>query len=290
MATRNIKLEIPAGRYLFAAIFAASCLLSGVIRADDAGPVQEVDLKTFLRQIDLEKVPYDERDFYLGLRLDGMTFLDSRVHTSSLESDAQMLVAIQQGDVVSLKDVLEHGVAPTQFDPDRIGHNPVYWAVYFNRPDMVKLLLDHMAEGWMCPKNESPLQLAQRLHPEMIPILREGIKRDRLILSARLADNLHAAHIDVPAFSHASFQDVIHFLIGAMNQAHVGYLERSVGVASTFPTSGPYPPQTTTPAMCNVTIWNALQTIADADHLKFVASEKDVTFYSSSFPEPKWDP
>ena len=101
MATQNGKLKSPFGRSLFGAILVASCLLPGVIRADDAKAVGEVDLKTWAKQIDLKTCPYDELDFYRALKRDGECALDSRVRTSSPESDAEMLLAIQQGNQVS---------------------------------------------------------------------------------------------------------------------------------------------------------------------------------------------
>ncbi len=278
------------GHALFGATLVAACLLSGVTRATEAGAFEEVDLKTFAKQINLKTCPDNEFYFYLALKRDGTSSIDSRVHTSSLESDAQMLLAIQQGDFDSLKDVLEHGVEPAQFDPDRFHHCPVYWAVYFNRPEMVKLLLDHLAEGWMGPENESALKLAQKIHPDMVSVLRAGIKRNRDTLAAELTDNLHAKHVDMPAFSDASPKDVTNFLIGAMNRANVGYLERGVGIASLTCANDGYPPPLNTPAMHEVSLWHALQTIADAEHLKFVVSEQCVTFYSSSAKKPYWDP
>ena len=143
----------------------------------------------------------------------------------------------------------------------------------------------------MRPQNESALQLAQKIHPEMIPILRAGMKRNREILAAELTDNLHAKHIDVPAFSSASFKDITEFLVEALNRAHVGYLERSAGIGCRL-TIRPnrFPPPISTPAMQDVSLWDALQTIADADHLKFVVSENDVTFYSPSATKPHWEP
>jgi ankyrin repeat protein len=292
MAMQNGILKSPIGSSFFRTILVASCLLSGVMRADDTGTVEQLEFREWTKQIDFKKVPYDELEFYRALKWDGEVLLDSRVHTSSLESDAEMLLAIQQGDFDSVKDVLEHGVEPSVFDPDRLRHSPTYWAVYYNRPEMVKLLLDRMAEGWMGSKtkNESALQLAQKIHPEMVSILRTGMKRNREILAKELTDNLHANRIDVPAFSNTSFRDLTDFLVGAMNRANVGYLERSVGIACL--TAGPdrYPPPINTPAMHNVSLWDALQAIADADHLKFVVSEETVTFFSPSVKKPYWDP
>ncbi len=279
MATQNGKIERLCWLSFFTSILLLiSCFLSSRVRADDAAPVKDFDLKTWAKQIDLNTVPHDELDFYQALKFDVEGLLDSRVRTSSLESDAEMLLAIQNGDFDALKDVLEHGVEPSVFDPDRLYHGPTYWAVYYNRPEMVKLLLDHMAEGWMGPKtkNESALELAQKIHPEMVPLLRAGMKRNREILAKELTDSLHANRTDVPAFSNTSFKDVTEFLVGAMNHAKVGYLERGAGIACLSM------PTTNTPAMHNVSLWDALQAIADADDLKFVVREKNVTFYPPS--------
>ncbi len=102
---------------------------------------------------------------------------DPRVKSSTLAADAQMLLAIQKGDVATLKNVLEHAVDPNTFDPDRFDSNPVYWAVHFDQPEILKLLFDHFAWPNSGPGQESSIQLAQRIHPDLVPLLQEGAKR-----------------------------------------------------------------------------------------------------------------
>ncbi len=210
----------------------------------------------------------DQRSFDEILKNDRGSFADSSVHTSTLQADAAMLLAIQKGDVAALKRILEHAVDPHTFDPDRFGSTPAYWAVYFNQPECLKLLLDHFAEddGPTHRSDKSALDLAQKAHPDLVPILQEGVQRNRAVLTARLKKQLHSISIDLPAFSNAPLHDVVQFLIEAA--AHAGYLERRVGVATMD-----LPPSTTltSPARVNVTLWNALGTITSANNLRFDA-------------------
>ena len=219
----------------------------------------------------------NETAFHRALENDRLYVADSTVKTSTLEADARMLIAIQKGDVPALKEVLEHAVEPNTFDPDRFGSNPVYWAVYFDRPEILKILLEHFAEGHSRDATETPLQLARRKHPDLVHILVEGIKRNRVFLTTRFKAQLHSTYIRLPAFSGAPLSQVTAFLLEATSKT--GYLERGVNIDSMD-----LPPSTTlsSPAKANVSIWNALQTIADSNNLRFDADGADsgiITLY-----------
>jgi ankyrin repeat protein len=207
----------------------------------------------------------EEDAFYKALERDHTGVTDSSVKSSTLEADAQMLLAIQKGDVVALKKVLEHAVDPNTFDPDRFFSCPVYWAVHFNQPEILKLLLEHLATGDIGPAHETPLQLAQRTHPDLVPIIEEGIKRNRTLLTAQLMEKLHSIHIDLPAFSGAPLSQVTNFLLVDAT-AKAGYLDRRVGIGTM---DLPASTTMTSSAAANISIWDALQTIADANKLRF---------------------
>ena len=215
----------------------------------------------------------DESYFYDTLKRDRTLIADSRVHASTLEADVEMLLAIQKGDVAALKKVLEHAVDPNTFDPDRFASSPVYWAVHFNQPECLKLLLDHFAgdDGPTHRVDQSALALARASHLDLVPILEEGLKRNQVTLTARLKEQLHSIRIDLPAFSHVPLSKLVHFLIEATAKA--GYLERRVGVGNLD-----VPPTTTitSPAASNVTIWEALQKITSANNLRFDVTAKRV--------------
>ncbi len=66
-----------------------------------------------------------EAAFYKALERDRTLMADSSVTSSTLKADAEMLLAIQTGDVTALKKVLEHAVDPNTFDPDRFASSPV---------------------------------------------------------------------------------------------------------------------------------------------------------------------
>jgi hypothetical protein len=220
----------------------------------------------------------DETYFYKALEWDRKVGAAPSIVNSTLEADARMLLAIQAGDVAALKKVLEHAVDPNTFDPDTFRGCPVYWAVHFNRPEILRLLLEHFAEGNIGPANETPLELAQRAHPDLVPILQEGIKRNRAILTAQLTAKLHSIHTDLPGFSGAPLQQkVVGYLLEATSKA--GYLNRRVTIAYTdIPASTPM----TFPSRSDISLWDALQTIADANKLRFDVDDSGIgciTFY-----------
>jgi bla regulator protein BlaR1 len=221
----------------------------------------------------------DEKYFSKTLKRDRQSIADSRVLTSTLPADAQMLEAIQRGDAATLNEVLKDAVAPHTFDPDRFDSCPVYWAIHFNHPECLKLLLDHFAgdNGPTDRADQSALELARRAHPNLVPILEEGLKRNRATLTALLTANFHSIHNDLPAFSSTSRADVTQFLLNATAKA--GYLERSIGIGYLdVPATATF----TSPAQTNVSIWDALQTIASANNLRFSVddtSEGTITFY-----------
>jgi bla regulator protein BlaR1 len=223
----------------------------------------------------------DESLFYEALQRDRTLIADPRVHSSTLAADAEMLLAIQKGDVAGLKKVLEHAVDPNAFDPDRFDSTPLYWAVHFNQPECVKLLLDHFAkdDGPTHRSDQSALKLAQKAHPELVPMMQEGLKRNEAAMTAQLKAQLQTMRIDLPAFSNTPLEQVTHFLIEATAKA--GYLERRVGVATMD-----LPPATifTSPAASQVTIWQALQILTSSNNLRFDVSTRDVgtiMFYPS---------
>jgi beta-lactamase regulating signal transducer with metallopeptidase domain/ankyrin repeat protein len=215
----------------------------------------------------------DETYFDDALKKDRLLIADSRVHSSTLQIDAQMLRAIKSGDVATLKNVLEHAVDPNTFDPDRFGNTPLFWAVHFNQPECLKLLLDHFArdDGPTHLQSESASVLAQRAHLDLLPILRQGLEKNRATLTALLIANLHSIKINLPAFTNASLQQVTQFLLDATSQA--GYLERRVTIGNMD-----LPPSTTfnSPAIANVSLWDAIQTIASANNLRFDVDDESV--------------
>jgi ankyrin repeat protein/beta-lactamase regulating signal transducer with metallopeptidase domain len=93
-------------------------------------------------------------------------------------SPEAIFAGIQKGNVEMVKLLLEKGTHPDEDNPFE-HRGSVYWAVYYNRPEILKLLLDHGADPAMkTDYNETPLSEAQSSHPEMAPILEEAIKRN----------------------------------------------------------------------------------------------------------------
>jgi ankyrin repeat protein len=135
------------------------------------------------------------------------------------------------------------------------------------------LLLDHFGknDGPTHRSSQDALDLAQKIHPELVPILEEGMKRNRAALTAQLTSKLHSIRIDLPAFSSAPLQKVTDFLLQATSKA--GYLERRVAIGSLN-----LPPTTTitSPARTNISLWDALQTLVSTNGLRFDVDDHEV--------------
>jgi ankyrin repeat protein/beta-lactamase regulating signal transducer with metallopeptidase domain len=85
--------------------------------------------------------------------------------------------ATRQGMTDVVRAVLDQGVAPDVAKPFE-NRGSVYWAVNYDRPEILKLLLDHGADPEMkTDYNETPLSYAQQSHKNLVPILEAAIQR-----------------------------------------------------------------------------------------------------------------
>lgn len=91
--------------------------------------------------------------------------------------DADLFSCIQNGRVEMARVLLRLGVAPQPL-PVEENRGNVYWAIYYDQPEILKLLLEHGARPDMVDiHRETPLSMARKFHQEMVPILEEAIAR-----------------------------------------------------------------------------------------------------------------
>lgn len=83
---------------------------------------------------------------------------------------------IQLGRVAMAKALLDHGARTDVFTFGKQGD--AYSAVYYNQPEILKMVLNHGADPEMkSDYGETPLSRAKEQHPAMVPIIEEAIRR-----------------------------------------------------------------------------------------------------------------
>jgi ankyrin repeat protein len=83
---------------------------------------------------------------------------------------------IQNGQVAMAKTLLDAGANPDPPHPME-NRNTVYWAVYYNQPEILKLLLAHGANPNLKDDyGDTPLSSAQQFHHDLVPILEAALK------------------------------------------------------------------------------------------------------------------
>jgi ankyrin repeat protein len=97
--------------------------------------------------------------------------------TFTLPDSIPLFNCIQKGQTAMAKTLLEKGANPEPVDL-RDNRNLVYWAVYYNQPEILTALIDHGANPSLKDFfGETPLALAQKSHQDLVPILQDAIKR-----------------------------------------------------------------------------------------------------------------
>jgi ankyrin repeat protein/beta-lactamase regulating signal transducer with metallopeptidase domain len=90
---------------------------------------------------------------------------------------AEIVQAIQTGQVEMVKALLDKGSPPDSPNPPE-HRGSVYWAVYYDQPEILKLLINHDADLEMkTDYNETPLSIARQWHKELVPILEAAIAK-----------------------------------------------------------------------------------------------------------------
>ena len=88
-----------------------------------------------------------------------------------------LFLCIQNGATGMATALLDHGA---EADPANLreGRSLAYWAVFYDRPQILRALLDHGANPInLDDKGETPLGLAQKSHPELVGVLEAAEKR-----------------------------------------------------------------------------------------------------------------
>jgi ankyrin repeat protein len=86
---------------------------------------------------------------------------------------------IRNGQTELAKAVLIRGAATDDAAPYE-NRGSVYWAVNYNRPEILKLLLEHGADPELKTNyNETPLTMAREANKALVPILEEAIRKKK---------------------------------------------------------------------------------------------------------------
>jgi len=84
---------------------------------------------------------------------------------------------IRGGHPAMARTLLEKGADPDPANPAEETNN-VYWAVYYNQPETLKMLLDHGVNPSLKDAHSgNALSYARQWHKDMVPMLEEAIKR-----------------------------------------------------------------------------------------------------------------
>jgi ankyrin repeat protein len=94
--------------------------------------------------------------------------------------DADVFSCIQNGRVEMARMLLRLGVDP-QPPPVAENRGNVYWAVYYDQPEILKMLLESGAKPDMVDiYRETPLSMAKKFRQASVPLLEEAIARRKI--------------------------------------------------------------------------------------------------------------
>lgn len=189
---------------------------------------------------------------------------------------ALMLEAVQKGDTAALQKLFDQGV-----DPNVDQCNPVYWAIYYHQPEILKLLLAHDAETdrWSPPGDVSPIELARKKYPDLVPILQEGMERNRPKHIAKLTAKMQSIRIDHLAFKDTPLNEAIGALQAKSKQADsdgqgVNFVLRVAPSAPGTPANpASQPGPTITLTLADVSLDDALRVITQAAMFQYSVEE-----------------
>lgn len=109
---------------------------------------------------------------------------DALIKAGANPKSVFLFSCIKKGEVAMARTALDAGANPNP-SPNGADASLVYWAVYYNQPEILKALLDHGANPLTTGNmGQTPLALAQKNHPNLVPILEEAIKRRQTGASA----------------------------------------------------------------------------------------------------------
>ena len=97
--------------------------------------------------------------------------------TFTPRSAVMLYPCIENGLTDMARTLLNRGADadPPNLDENR---NLAYWAVDYDRPEILRSLLDHGADPLLKDDHgTSALELARKFHPKLVPMLAEAVKR-----------------------------------------------------------------------------------------------------------------
>jgi len=102
---------------------------------------------------------------------------DALIKAGADPKEANLFRCIQNGRVEMARVLLQMGVDP-QPPPMMENRGNVYWAVYYDQPEILKMLLERGANPALVDAyGQTPLAMAKKFHNDMTPILEEAIAK-----------------------------------------------------------------------------------------------------------------
>ena len=120
--------------------------------------------------------PDATRGINFAVVLRNQPIFDALIKAGADPKAISLFACIQAGQAAMAETALDAGVNPDQIEGSG---SLVYWAVNYHQPEILKALLDHGANPLIGEsyRKITPLELAQKAHPDLVPMLEEAIKR-----------------------------------------------------------------------------------------------------------------
>ncbi len=112
-----------------------------------------------------------------AVELGNQHIFDALLKAGARPNDANLFTCIQSGRPAMARVLLDRGVDP-QPPPLMENRANVYWAVYYDQIEILKMLLEHGADPTMIDAyGATPLSEAKQWHQAMVPLLEAAIQK-----------------------------------------------------------------------------------------------------------------